>query len=297
MICAALDVGSNSVKLLVGRPSGGPVDVIEDNVVVTRLSEGVDRTGALSADASRRTLEAIVAFAARCEALGVTRRTAVGTAVLRDAGNGADFLAACAELGFDIEVVDGDTEAEIVHLAAQREVVGLPAGAVLLDIGGGSTEFVWTGGRESTELGVVRLTERHVHGDPPGMATHDRLAEVVSARLATLPIADAPALVGSSGSCSLLARVHLRLPEHDPARIHGHRIPTAALDEMAAQLATLTQPERLALIGMDPRRGDVLLAGAMVLRGAAHACGVSEVVVNDRGTRFGVFHRAFATGA
>ena len=296
MICAALDVGSNSVKLLVGRPTGGPVEVIHDEVIVTRLSEGVDRTGRLDPAATTRTLEALDTFEARCEALDVARITAVGTAALRDARDGADFLAAARKRGFDIEIVDGDTEAEIVHLAAQNEL-DVPPGAVLVDIGGGSTEVVWAGGRESTALGVVRLTERHVHQDPPGMTTHDTLASVVAQRLSKLPIAGAPAVIGSSGSCSLVARIHLGLMEHDTQRIHGCRLPTVALDEIAAKLATRTQPERLALIHMDPRRGDVLLAGAMVLRGAAHAAGVDEIVVNDRGTRYGVFHRAFGSPA
>lgn len=292
-LCGALDIGSNSIKLLVGRPTGGAVDIVEDVVLVTRLSEGVDRTGELAPAAVERSLAAVRQLADRCRALGVTRTSAVGTAVLRDASNGADFLAACRAHGFEVEVVDGDTEAEIVRLAAGRELPGLSPNAVLVDIGGGSTELVWPGGRESTELGVVRLTERHVHHDPPGMMAHDTLARVVADRLAPLPIAGAAALVGSSASCSLLARVHLGLDHHDPERLHGHKLPTAALDGIASRLATLTQPERMALVQMDPRRGDVLLAGAMVLRGAAHAAGVDEVVVSDRGTRFGVFHRAF----
>ncbi len=290
---AALDIGSNSIKLLVGRPTGGPVDVAFDQVLVTRLSEGVDRTGELAPAAVRRSLAAIHQLADRCRDLGVTRTTAVGTAVLRDAANGSVFLASCHEYGFDVEVVDGDTEAEIVRLAARHELPGLAPDAVLVDIGGGSTEVVWPGGRESTELGVVRLTERHVHDDPPGMAAHATLTGVVAERLAALPISGASALVGSSASCSLLARVHLHLDHHDTERLHGHRLPTSALDAIAEQLATLDQRERMALIKMNPRRSDVLLAGAMVLRGAAHAIGVDEVLVSDRGTRFGVFHRAF----
>ncbi len=292
-LCAAIDVGSNSVKLLVGRPTGGPVDVVHDEVRVTRLSEGVDATGRLNEAAVARTLEALRSFAEACRQRGVERLTAVGTAVLRDAADGDAFLEAARGVGTPIEVVSGDAEAEIIRLAARHEVPGLDDDAALVDIGGGSTEVVWRYGRESTELGVVRLTERHVKGDPAGPDAHAAMAEVVRERLARLPLSRASALVGSSASCSLLARIHLDLRTHDAERIHGHRLPLPVLDDLAARLAASVQADRLGWVDMEPRRADVLLAGAVVLAGAARAVGVDEVVVSDRGTRYGVFHRAF----
>lgn len=293
-LAAAIDIGSNSVKLLVGRPTGGAVDTVLDEVVVTRLSEGVDATGRLKKAAAERTLEAIRAFVATARDQGVERFAAVGTAVLRDAEDGPEFIAACQRLGLQVEIVSGDTEAEIVRLAAVHEVDGIDGRAVLIDIGGGSTELVWPGGRESTQLGVVRLTERHVDQDPPGAVVVDRLTEVIDERLAKLDLpVDASALVGSSASCSLMARLDMGLTEHIPERIHGYRLPLRNLEALVGELAAMTQTERLAMTGMAPRRADVLLAGGLVLARAARAVGVDAVRINDRGTRYGIFHRAF----
>ncbi len=293
-VFAALDVGSNSVKLLVGRPTNGPVEVLHDEVIVTRLSEGVDATHRLAPAALERSLAALRSFAETCERLGVEARTAVGTAVLRDAEDAERFLEPARALGFDLEIVSGDTEAEIVRLAAVRELPEAGAEAVCVDIGGGSTEVVWAGGAQSTELGVVRLSERHVHCDPPGLETRDRLREVIAARLAELPIAGAPAVVGSSGTCTLAARIHLGLADYDPERLHGVRMPVAAIEAIGERLALATQAERMTFTRMNEMRADVLLAGVCVLAGAARAAGVEEVWISDRGTRFGIFHRAFA---
>jgi exopolyphosphatase/guanosine-5'-triphosphate,3'-diphosphate pyrophosphatase len=278
-LCAAFDLGSNSVKVLIGRPTGGPVDIVEQRVAVTRLSQGVDATGRLHPDAVARTLEALREMVERCSELGVQRLTAVGTAVLRDAQDAPDFLDACRGLlGLEVEVVDDD--------------------AMLVDIGGGSTEVVWSGGAESTELGVVRLTERHVHVDPPGLETLETLRRVVAKRLDALPVPpDVSAVVGSSASCSLLARISLKLAMHDPQRIHGHHLSLREIGRIAGVLAGQTEAERAAWPGIDARRADVLLAGAAVLEGAARRAGVEGVIVSDRGTRFGVFHRAFTQKA
>jgi exopolyphosphatase / guanosine-5'-triphosphate,3'-diphosphate pyrophosphatase len=293
-LAAAIDIGSNSVKLLVGRPTGGAVEIVSDEVVVTRLSQGVDAAGTLNPQAAERTLDALRGFVATCTARGVARISAVGTAVLRDAADRADFLAACEGIGLTVEIIDGDTEAEVVRLAALHEVAGLPADAALIDIGGGSSELVWTGGRESTELGVVRLTERHVRADPPGAEGLAVLRKAVAQRLAQVPLpARAPALVGSSASCSLLARLELGLDTHQPERIHGYLLPVAAITCIAERLAVASHQDRLRWRGMDAGRADVLLAGAAVLEGAALRLGVDAVHINDRGTRYGVFHRAF----
>ncbi len=298
-LCAAFDLGSNSVKVLIGRPTGGPVDIVEQRVAVTRLSQGVDATGRLHPDAVARTLEALREMVERCSELGVQRLTAVGTAVLRDAQDAPDFLDACRGLlGLEVEVVDGATEAEIVRLAARYEVEDVDDDAMLVDIGGGSTEVVWSGGAESTELGVVRLTERHVRSDPPGPDTLDTLRRVVAKRLDALPVPpDVSAVVGSSASCSLLARISLKLAVHDPQRIHGHHLSLREIGRIAGILAGQTEAERAAWPGIDARRADVLLAGAAVLEGAARRAGVEGVIVSDRGTRFGVFHRAFTQKA
>lgn len=292
---AALDVGSNSVKLLVGTlGADGRVVVRHEEVVVTKLSEGVDARGTLSPAAVERTLAVLRRYAEACRTHGVTRTAAVGTAVLRDARDADAFRAEARALGFDIEVISGDVEAQVVRLAALRELPGTPPDAVVIDIGGGSSELSWATGRESTELGVVRLTERHVPRDPAGAEILDALRTVVRARLARLPLpTGVEILIGSSATCAVLARLDLVLPAHDRDRIHGHEIATAALTARAEQLAGLDLAARQALPGMDRTRADVILAGTVVLEQTALAIGARALRINDCGTRYGVFHRAF----
>jgi len=294
-VCAALDVGSNSVKLLIGSLGvDGRVDVLHEEVVVTKLSEGVDARGTLLPEASARTLSVLARYAEVCRNFGVTRTAAVGTAVLRDARDANAFRAQAQTLGFDIEVIDGDTEAYVVRLAALRELPGTPDDAVVIDIGGGSSELSWATGRESTELGVVRLTERHLPCDPAGADAVDGLRAVVRSRLDRLALpARSDVLIGSSATCAVLARLELALDRHDRDRIHGHEIATEALVARASQLALLDLAGRRALPGMERTRADVILAGTVVLEQAALRLGARALRINDRGTRFGVFHRAF----
>ena len=292
---AALDVGSNSIKLLIGTlGADGRVVVRHEEVVVTKLSEGVDARGTLSPAAVERTLAVLRRYAEACRTHGVTRTAAVGTAVLRDARDADTFRAEARALGFDIEVISGDVEAQVVRLAALRELPGTPADAVVIDIGGGSSELSWATGRESTELGVVRLTERHVSRDPAGVEILDALRTVVRARLARLPLpTGVEILIGSSATCAVLARLDLVLPAYDRDRIHGHEIATAALTARAEQLAGLDLAARQSLPGMDRTRADVILAGTVVLEQTALAIGARALRINDCGTRYGVFHRAF----
>jgi exopolyphosphatase/guanosine-5'-triphosphate,3'-diphosphate pyrophosphatase len=292
---AAVDVGSNSIKLLIGAlGADGRVVVRHEEVVVTRLSEGVDACRTLSPAAVDRSLAVLRRFGEACRTHGVARTATVGTAVLRDALDADDFCAGARLFGFDIEIISGDVEAQVVRLAALRELPGTPADAVVIDIGGGSSELSWATGRESTELGVVRLTERHVRRDPAGPEVLAELRRVVQARLARLPLpTGVEILIGSSATCAVLARLDLVLPAHDRDRIHGHEISTAALTARAEQLAGLDLAARQALPGMDRTRADVILAGTVVLEQTALAIGARALRINDCGTRYGVFHRAF----
>ena len=213
---------------------------------------------------------------------------------MRDAVDAGAFCAQARALGFDIEIIEGDTEAYIVRLAALRELPGTPPDAVVIDIGGGSSEVSWATGRESTELGVVRLTERHVAAEPAGPETLDTLRRVIRARLDRLSVpTGVEILVGSSATCAVLARLDLQLPAYDRDRVHGHEISTLALTARAEQLAGLDLAARKALPGMDTTRADVILAGTVVLEQTALKIGARALRINDCGTRYGVFHRAF----
>ncbi len=293
-LLAALDLGSNSVKLLVGRLGlEGRVEVRHEEVVVTRLSEGVDRHRCLNEAAAERTLAVLQGFSETCVRLGVERIAAVGTSVLRDARDAAAFVDRCRPMGFEIEIIDGDTEAYVVRLAALRELPGTSEDAVVIDIGGGSSELSWAAGRESTELGVVRLSERHIQDDPPGDEAKATLRGIVRTRLKKLALPPSPVLVGSSATCAIMGRLHLALDRHDHARLHGLEIPTERLSRFVDTLFEAPLVNRKRLPGMDPSRADVAPAGAVVLEQAALEIGAACLRINDRGTRYGVFHRAF----
>lgn len=296
----ALDVGSNSVKLLIGRLGAeGRVEVAVERVVVTRLSEGVDRAGTLSPEAVARTLAVLETYVALCRTHGLALPddvAGIGTAVLRDARDREVFCGQAHALGFEVEVIDGDTEAALVRLAALRELPGTPDDAVVIDIGGGSSELAWAAGRESTELGVVRLTERHVPQEPAGSHALEVLREAARERLARIALPRAEVLIGSSATCACVAQLHQGRGRAD-ATLHGHEVPVPWLSALADRLSGLDLEARRALPGMDVTRADVLLAGVVVLEQAALAVGADRLRVNERGTRYGVFHRAFGPRA
>jgi len=292
----ALDVGSNSVKLLIGRLGpDGRVAVAHEQVVVTRLSEGVDRAGTLLPAASERTLTVLAQFAQACRSRGLRLPedvAGIGTAVLRDARDRDDFLGSARALGFDVEVIDGDTEAALIRLAALRELPGTPEDAVVIDIGGGSSELAWPGGCESTELGVVRLTERHLPAAPVGAGPLSTLRAAVAERIARLPLPRTGVLIGSSATCACVAQLHQGRPR-ERATLQGYEVPAAWLTTLADRLSALPLDAQQALPGMDTSRADVLLSGVVVLEQATRALGADRLRVNERGTRYGAFHRAY----
>lgn len=267
---------------------------------VTRLGEGVDETGKLSEHAIRRTLKVLQTFREEMTSRGVVRGRLVATSAVRDGGNGEDFLArASAATGMSAELLTGDEEG---RLAYEGAVTSLgrekPEGIVVLDIGGGSTEIVYRRGEDlhvtSLPLGCVRLTERHVHHDPP---TPEDLAEVVSdieeelARtMASAPLVCSdgprPLLVGLAGTVSTLAALAEGLQSYTSTRLHHSVLSHSTVVEWCAQLASMTIASSAAIPAMVPGRASVILAGALVLREVmawlhVDACTVSEHDILD----------------
>jgi exopolyphosphatase/guanosine-5'-triphosphate,3'-diphosphate pyrophosphatase len=296
---AAVDIGSNSVRLLV--VDGGGVRQRRD-ITTTRLAAGVDATGRLDDAAIARTVGALAAFRATWEALGVATepRTvrAVATSAVRDAADRDRFLApAAAALGVDVDVVDGLEEASLGFAGASLAVPTVPPVAVV-DVGGGSTELVVGppdgGGRPiasvSLQLGCVRLTERALAGDPP---TAD---EVATARAVVARVLDeglarlaeraggtpgVGTLVGVAGTATTLAALHLGLDAYEEDRIHGAVIPAADLAALADRLVAMTVAERDALGPVQPGRAEVLHGGALVLAAVVERLGVDRLVVSE----------------
>lgn len=295
MRVAALDLGTNTCLLLVAEQHGASVSALLERATVTRLGAGVDRTRALAPDAVQRTLACLAAYADSLRELRPERVAAVGTSALRDAAGAEDFLRRAEDLlGVRPQVISGAEEA---RLAFRGSLAGLtvPDAVTVFDVGGGSTELVHrpAGAPEplpavSLDVGSVRLTERHVTGDPPTRAELARVRAEVRAALDTVPAPREGALVGVAGTVTSLAAVSLGLAPYDGARVHGHTLSRAAVSEVLGRLASLPLSLRREVPGLAPERADVIVAGATLVEEILAWAGMPELVVSDRGVRWGL---------
>jgi exopolyphosphatase / guanosine-5'-triphosphate,3'-diphosphate pyrophosphatase len=291
---AAIDCGTNSIRLLVAdpKPDGSLTDVTR-RMEIVRLGQGVDRTGRLAPAAIERTRVALADYAAQIRALGAERVRMCATSASRDASNAGDFRAMVLDtLGVEPEVVTGDEEARLSFTGAVR---GLPADAeppyLVVDIGGGSTEFV-VGRRDltvqgaiSVDVGCVRMTERHLHSDPPAVdevvAAQADIAAAVDRALAAVPGREAATLVGLAGSVTTVVAIALGLTGYDPARIHHARVSYDEVAKVTTDLLAMTREQRLAIPVMHPGRADVIGAGALILKVIMERADMPSVVASE----------------
>jgi exopolyphosphatase / guanosine-5'-triphosphate,3'-diphosphate pyrophosphatase len=297
---AAIDCGTNSIRLLVADidvAAGTATDVVREMVVV-RLGEGVDATGTFAPAALERTFAACAGYADVLRAAGSPPLRFVATSASRDVSNRAEFVAGVRDiLGVEPEVISGEEEGALSFAGA---TTGIPADAqapfLVVDIGGGSTEFVLGSGhpthRTSVDVGCVRMTERHMAADPPtpaqvAAATADIDSAIARAGL-VVPFAGAATLVGLAGSVTTVAALALGLPEYDAGIIHHSRIAAADVRRISEELLAMTRAERAALAVMHPGRVDVIGAGALVLRRIMDATGAADVLVSEHDILDGV---------
>lgn len=291
MRVAAIDCGTNSVRLFVADADRGVLTDVLRRMEIVRLGQGVDRTGRLAPEAIERTRLALADYAAQIAELGATRVRMVATSASRDAGNAAEFRAMVFDtLGVAPEVVSGDEEARLSFAGAvQGLAAGLPGPYLVVDIGGGSTEFVrgtsTVDSAVSVDIGCVRLTERHLHGDPPLpaeiAAAEQDVTRAVDRALSAVGGGSTGTLVGLAGSVTTVAAIALGLPHYDAARIHGARIAYPDVAKVSADLLAATRAARLALPVMHPGRADVIGAGALVLRVIMERSGHRSVVASE----------------
>jgi exopolyphosphatase/guanosine-5'-triphosphate,3'-diphosphate pyrophosphatase len=292
---AAIDCGTNSLRLLIADVdvARATVDDIVRDMEIVRLGEGVDKTRRFSDEALARTLAACRDYAGRISAHGVERTRFVATSASRDATNRDEFFAGVRSLlGVDVDIVSGDEEARLSFVGATEELVAageVPAPYLVVDIGGGSTEFV-LGGREveaarSVDVGCVRLAERHFASDPATAEQIDAARADIIAAIAfaaqAVPMAKAQTLVGLAGSVTTVAALALNLDEYDAARIHRSRISVDAVHEITGRLLTMSRAQRADLAVMHPGRADVIGAGALVLDTIVAQLGFADVVVSE----------------
>ena len=287
---AAVDCGTNSVRLLVADVAGDRKTDLHREMRVVRLGQGVNRTGELAAEALERTRVALQDYAATCRALGVSATRMVATSATRDARNRADFVRLVEDvLGVEPEVVTGGQEAELSFDGATRGLAAEDGPFLVVDIGGGSTEFVLgTRGVEaalSVDVGCVRLTERHLHDDPPCdeqlRAAQADIGRALDRVLAAVPADRARTAVGLAGSVTTVAALALGLGAYDPERIHLSRLSAQQVQQVTRGLLAQTRAERAALPVMHPGRVDVIGAGALVLSAVVERLRLPEVLVSE----------------
>ncbi len=297
---ATIDVGTNTVLLLVAERRGDALVPVLERAEITRLGRGVDATGRLDAAAIRDTVAVLASYARAARDLGARVVACVATSAARDAANGAEFFeAASSSAGLAPEVIPGEEEARLVWASAWRDFGRDGEPLEVLDVGGGSTELSFGDGasprgRASLQVGAVRLTERHVRGDPPSADEVEALRG--AAREAVRPLTAMPGrsaggrLVGVAGTVTTLAAVAQALPVYDAERVHGAALTLPEVERLAGTLAALTVAERAALPGMEPKRADVIVAGAVIVAEAMRATGFERLTVSDRGVRWGLLY-------
>ncbi|HSV66406.1 MAG TPA: Ppx/GppA phosphatase family protein [Mycobacteriales bacterium] len=297
---AAVDCGTNSVRLLVADAVGDTLVEVVRRMEITRLGQGVDATSRLAPEALERTGTVLRRYAEDIARLGAERVRVAATSATRDAANRADFEALVrVTVGVVPEVISGEEEARLSFAGAVRGLAGGAPPYLVCDIGGGSTELVLGGGGAgagqpgaeevvaacSMNVGCVRLAERHLRADPPTAAQVSAAEADVRAALAEarekVPVERTATMVGVAGSITTVAALALGLAEYDPAKVHHSRLSAARIDEVTTELLASTHAERAARAVIHPGRIDVITAGALVLRVLVAELGVPEVVVSE----------------
>jgi exopolyphosphatase/guanosine-5'-triphosphate,3'-diphosphate pyrophosphatase len=294
---AVVDIGTNSTRLLVAEVDGGALTELQRESIVTRLGEGVDATGRLGDEPQQRVFAALDEYAEAIARHGATTRLVVMTSAVRDAANGAEFASiVTGHYGLEGRTLSGDDEARLSFLGATTARDDASP-LLVIDIGGGSTEMI-IGARGdvefhvSTQVGVVRHTERHLRSDPPTVEELAALAADARPALEAAVPAEvrrrATAAVAVAGTATQCAAIDLELDPYDPARVEGHRVSRTRLEELRDRLAALPLDERRAVTGLDPNRAPTIVAGTVILLEVLGAFGLGAFEASERDILWGV---------
>jgi exopolyphosphatase/guanosine-5'-triphosphate,3'-diphosphate pyrophosphatase len=301
---AFIDIGTNAILCLIADiRDSGRFRILDDLADIARLGQGVDRTGRISAEGELRALAVLERYREHCKNLAVEDIFAVGTSALRDAANSGEVLARYRDkLGFEIRVISGREEAAYCFLAVQR---GLSLGAgelIVIDVGGGSTEFIrgnpsGVSRAVSLDVGSVRLTERFLHSDPVRGDEVAAMIGTVDREIAELPGLGIEAdsnltFVGTAGTFTTLAAMQKKLRNYSHGDVHGSCLTVEDLRRQVGLLQEKSVAERKAIVGMDPKRADVIFAGACLIERIMKFYRAERVVVSDQGVRYGLLHQA-----
>ena len=290
MRVAAIDCGTNSIRLLIADIDGINFREIVRDMEIVRLGQGVDQTGQFHPDAIARTLAAVDKFAAEIAKRGVEKIRFCATSATRDATNRHLFVDGVRErLGIELEVISGDEEAALSFTGAIKDLDPSNGPFLVVDIGGGSTEFVFgtatVEAARSVNIGCVRMSERHFASDPATPeqieAARTDIQAAIAQAAAVVPITKAKTLVAVAGTATTVAAAALELPEYDRYAIHLSRISAQQTHDAATMFATKTREQRISLGYMHPGRVDVIAAGSLVLSEIMKATGATEFVASE----------------
>ena len=299
MRVAVVDIGTNSTRLLIADvdPATGAIEELLRRSKVTRLGDGVDSGGSLAEDSIERVFATLADYRAAIDSHDCEANLAVLTSAVRDAANGEDFAASVrTDFQLDARILAGSEEAQLTFLGAMSGRPAPTEPTVVIDIGGGSTEFVIGLGRAagfhvSLHVGVVRMSERHIHSDPPAPDELQDLA--LDARTTILdglpPEQRAPVkrAIAVAGTATSAAAIDLELDPYDPARVHGYPLMLATVELLLARLADMDEERRRSVVGLNPDRAPTIVAGMIILEQALRAFELDEAEVSEHDILFG----------
>lgn len=295
---AAIDIGTNTILLLVAGVEGhGRIIPLQDVEQTTRLGRELAKTGRLHPDALEKTLQVIDGYVDMCRSMDVDEILMVGTSALREAVN-ADYLLHFVHrrYGLRIQIISSDEEARLSYLSVDKEM-GRNAPLLVLDIGGGSTEFVL--GKKgrisdlySLEIGAVRLTDRFLVSDPVAEEEFQQMMEYTARKLQCVAITPPKQVVGLGGTITTLSAVHMGKSRFDPSLFHGSSLCRGDVNQQVLRYKGMTQAQRLQIPGLPRDRADVILAGATILLAAMDNLGFRHITVSCHGLRYGLLYAA-----
>lgn len=301
---AIIDIGSNSIKFFVGElAADGTIQTVIDTNDIARLGEGLDKTGQISPEAMERNVAAVAAFQKQAVEAGAEQIVAVGTMALRTAANSGEFVekvkAAC---GVEVKIIPGEEEARLSYLAV---LSGLPlqdGELVVFDTGGGSTEFIFGKGSEvvkrfSVNLGAVRITENYLCSDPVTADEVKAAKAQIDKEFDAAGVTGRPVqVVGMGGTVTSMGAVKHKMVKYDPAVIQGSSLTVADIRAQIDDYSARTIEQRRSIPGLQPKRADVILAGACILDVILERLGAPELTISDRGLRHGLAFDLFKGG-
>ncbi len=294
MLLSSIDVGSNTIRLLIGRVENRRITRLRTGMVITRLAAGIGKTGLLSADNMEKSLSVLKDFSDIISAYGISHIKAVGTSALREAKNSEEFMRrVLSETGINIEVISGEEEAELTVKGVLSDLPKTDL-SLIIDIGGGSAEWIFCrnslpDAMGTISTGVVKLFDNHMKSDPPSKADILSLKKELDTVLSGLKtnighlINRSTVFIGTAGTVTTLAAIDIGLETYDHEKIHKHNLTLQRLHEMSERLLELPLSERKKIIGLEPERADLIIPGILFTINVMELFGFDNILVSDNG--------------